>query len=183
MKILISEKNTISVYQFMEMCGLECSKKDNIKVSHNIMMKKLALRHKSFPNVVVPKKAAFSSINTEDVLKGNIIIVRDDYKNCFPYYKPNMFYDFMFYNNMSKLELEEIRKQILEEYEKEEKEEQTEYKPGYVKYLYKRDIKLIAEEKSYLEEERKKSSEDDYDKVVLYKKRRNIYCRRGFGRR
>ena len=49
--------HAISVYQFMSLCGLLCKKKENIKISHEIMMRKLSLRNEKFPEQVkYPKK-------------------------------------------------------------------------------------------------------------------------------
>ena len=44
--IIISDKDTINVYKFMEMCGLKCEVKRNINISHKIMLKKLEFMDK-----------------------------------------------------------------------------------------------------------------------------------------
>ena len=49
----ISKKYIVDVYSFMEMCGLKCNRKKNIRISNRIMLRKLSLRHDLFPNEVV----------------------------------------------------------------------------------------------------------------------------------
>ena len=85
----ISKKYIVDVYSFMEMCGLKCNRKKNIRISNRIMLRKLSLRHDLFPNeVVMPINAPFSIITNEDILKGNVIIVEDEYKNVLAFFNP-----------------------------------------------------------------------------------------------
>ena len=89
MKLIISKKDTISVYKFMDMCGLKCVYKDNVKVSHKIMERKLVLRHSLFPDeIIVPKKVDYSLIQKEDILRGKYVPVMDDCKKILIYENP-----------------------------------------------------------------------------------------------
>lgn len=88
--IIISKKNTISVYQFMDMCGLECKEKNNVNISHKTMLKKLELRNSLFPKqVIVPKSVSFDKIKREDILRGSVLLVLDDMDKVIAYMNPN----------------------------------------------------------------------------------------------
>ena len=77
----------ISIYRFMEYCGLECPKKENILISHYIMMRKLYLRNQKFPDVVlVPVPALCQELKKEDVYTGTFYLVEDDYGKILLYY-------------------------------------------------------------------------------------------------
>ena len=183
MKIYVSEKNSMNVYQFMELCGLDCKYRANIKISHKIMMRKLELRKKSFDNIIVPQRAAFTSVNNENILRGKVVIVRDDYDQCFPYYKPN----YIDIDDISQDEKDRelIRQKMLEEYYAEKEYEKTHgiIKPGYAKYMLKKAKRQIEEEMKLIEQSKNNSIEDEYSEKLVNKKRIRMYNRRGFGRR
>lgn len=130
----------ISVYKFMEMCGLHCNPKGNICVSHEIMRRKLRLRNEKFENVVVPEIVPYHLITKELVKSGRIILVKDDSKKIEAYRIPVLDY--------SKQTTEEERRIIREKLIQEELEKVTEniMKPGYQKYLYRKSQKSLSEE-------------------------------------
>lgn len=145
MGVIVSDRDTINVYKFMEMCGLKCSIKKNIRVSHTIMLKKLKLRHSLFPSEVkIPTKVNYNDINNEDVKKGNIILVKDDYESRKAYINPIRFTEEISKNIeiMTEKERKRIRKNILKEYKKELEENEHTLKEGYIKYLVKKQNKM-----------------------------------------
>lgn len=114
MKLIVSKKNTISIYRFMEMCGLKCTYKHNIKVSHSIMQRKLELRYELFPDeIILPKKVDYSLIKKDDILRGRYLPVMDDCKKILIYENPE--YKILFDQQLSGddyhtlLELEELK--------------------------------------------------------------------------
>lgn len=85
----LSENDAISVYEFMENCGLICNRKKGIKISHKIMLKKLALRKKLFPEkVVCPTEYFYRTTDVEGVYTGKLCYVVDDYGNKMFYRNP-----------------------------------------------------------------------------------------------
>lgn len=113
-------KNIIDVYTFMRMSGLECKHKKNVRVSHSIMEKKLNLRHNLFPEeIILPKKVSFDDYINEDVLKGKVLEVIDDYNRVIAYYNPLRFKEnqliSILINTADKKSLEKIRRKILKE--------------------------------------------------------------------
>lgn len=176
--------DVISVYKFMEMCGLRCEMKKNISISHEIMIRKLRLRNKQFPNVVlVPTRAAFRNITTERVKIGNIILVKDDYKNIIAYNHPRKFERDI---NLNDSERESVREKLINEYLQEENEDSVDGEKitrGYANYLYKKDSKTIEEEQqlllSLLYEEQMETKYDVTEKVdresVKLQKRKQYY--------
>lgn len=179
MGVIISDKDTINVYKFMEMCGLKCKIKKNVKVSHTIMMKKLNLRNKLFPEqVVVPKKINRYDINNEDVKRGNIVLVKDDYDKRTAYQNPiSLDVNVESYvNNMTERERKRVRKALLKEYKRELEESTETLKEGYIKYLVRKQNK---EEKEEVVEE----IEEDEQYVLEHQSRIRKYPNHGFGRR
>lgn len=115
----------IDVYQFMEMCGLICAYKENVRISHTIMLKKLYIRYNSFPLAIdYPETVSFASIKKEDILTGRIVLVMDDYKKVVPYRRPM--------KNTYKME-ETVSFDDIPEYVDEE--EYHLLKPGEIKYI------------------------------------------------
>jgi len=114
MKLIVSKKDTISIYRFMEMCGLKCNYRSNIKISHAIMQKKLELRYELFPDeIILPKKVDYSLIQKDDILRGKYLPVIDDCKRILIYENPT--YKLLFERNLtgdeyhSLLEFEELK--------------------------------------------------------------------------
>lgn len=180
----VSKKYFVDVYSFMEMCGLKCNKKKNIRISHKIMLRKLALRHNLFPSeVVVPKNAPFYTITKEDILKGNIIIVEDEYKNRLAFFNPTR-HLITKKSERTETEKQMIRDKIIEEYLKEQENKNSEFSTGYINYLVKKAKKDQEEREEYYKEELKQNvNEEFYNDMILYQKRLTMYNRRGFGRR
>lgn len=137
----------ISVYKFMEKCGLHCEPKGNISISHKIMMNKLYKRHESFEQVIVPSRAFVDSIRQEDVISGKVIFVRDDYNKVIPYRMP--IYSLQI-EHKTKEEMKKIREKLIKEQLEKEK---SSLKPGYINYLIRRENKNeLLEEKMESEE-------------------------------
>lgn len=117
MNVKISKKDAISVYQFMEMCGLICTK--NTKISHKIMMKKIIARAFLFPEkIIIPKCANLSLVTKEDILTGKIIIVEDDMGKIMIYHNPRpLIFDKILKElkeDAQNKDLEKIRKSIID---------------------------------------------------------------------
>ena len=115
-----NSKNIISVYRFMEICGLECKHKKNVRISHEIMRKKLELRYQSFPEaIILPQRISFDDYINEEVLSGKVVEVVDDYNKVIAYKNPILLREesLLQYliNNASKKDLKKIREKILEE--------------------------------------------------------------------
>ena len=148
--LVISKKETMDVYSFMSLCGLECNFKDNVRVSHNIMLSKLALRHNEFPDkVFMPIRIGVKDVKTEDVLSGYTIIVRDDYGRLMPYKNPR--------THILDL-LEQISTSMPEtEFEK---REEAQFKNGYINYMIKKAKRMEEEEKRLLEELKQQDEEE-----------------------
>ena len=144
--------DVISVYKFMEMCGLHCKTKSNIHISHKIMRKKLEKRSKLFPDSVIsPKAISFTSISIENVKLGNIVLVRDDCRNIVAYEKPI----FRSYEVLpDSLEKENKRSELIEKQNSlvETLLNGEKITPGYLKYLKKK-LKKEIELKEQLEKE------------------------------
>ncbi len=114
-----NSKNIISIYRYMEICGLECKFKKNVRVSHSIMEKKLNLRHGIFPEeVLLPVRVSFDDYINEDVLSGKIIEVIDDYNKVLAYRNPLLMRKEELLNslikNADKKTLKRIREDIIE---------------------------------------------------------------------
>lgn len=151
-KEIFGKDDIRNVYQFMELCGLHCERRENIYISHRIMLRKLALRSDAFPSEVeYPRALPFALIDKELVKQGFILLVKDDYGHIIPYYRPRrMDYFDVGKTNFSDQEREDLRSRLLEEFS--QKEEAKELRPGYMKYLYRRDQKLLKEEEAQLAE-------------------------------
>ncbi len=135
----------ISVYKFMEKCGLHCEPQGNIAISHEIMLRKLSARQEKFPDkIIVPSAISFRNITKEDVKTGNTILVKDDYKNVVPYRMPHLTL-----TNLPSDKQEEIRQKLIEERLEEISNPDKEMKKGFIKYLYR---KALKEKKQKLEE-------------------------------
>lgn len=171
--IKVSDKETVNVYKFMEMCGLKCEVKRNILISHKIMLKKLYKRKLAFPeNVIVPTKVAFQNIKDEDIKRGEVVIVKDDYQRKIAYFNP------------TRLNIEWLLNSLKLEEQKEFEEETTpvQYKPGYIKYLQKQTKRQISEEQQdILVGIEETLEEENYQ--VKEKARVKRYQKKGFGRR
>lgn len=173
--IIISDKDTINVYKFMEMCGLKCEVKRNINISHKIMLKKLCLRHSLFPSkVVIPKRISYSKINNEDIKRGKIVIVKDDYEKKIAYSNPIDFNSKLFLKSLKyveKIDIDEI-----------EKVEEQELKPGYIKYMEKKSKRQeLIEQEDMLKGQEESLEEEIY--VIKEKARVKKYKTKGFKRR
>jgi hypothetical protein len=115
-----NKEDNISVYRFMENCGMHCKYKKNVRISHKIMLKKLEFRYKLFPEVIIlPKSVSFNSYEKEDVLNGNVVEVVDDYGQVIAYKNPLLFKEqellIKLIKSADKKTLAEIRKSILKE--------------------------------------------------------------------
>lgn len=152
----------ISVYKFMEKCGLHCEPQGNIAVSHEIMLRKLRARQNKFPDmIVVPNAISFNQITKEDVKTGNTILVKDDLKNVVPYRMPHLTL-----TNLPSDKQEEIRQKLIEERLEELSHTDNEMKPGFMKYLYRKSLREKKNELEKIKEEIKEiyydSTYDDY---------------------
>lgn len=177
--IIISDKDTINVYKFMEMCGLKCEVKRNVNISHKIMLKKLCLRHSLFPSkVVIPKRISYSKINNEDIRRGKIVIVKDDYEKKIAYSNPIDFNSDMFLMSLKYMEKENID----EDLEHLKNKEEQELKPGYIKYLTKKANRQEKMEQEDIEKGKEESLDEEYYNIKE-KARVKKYQRKGFGRR
>ena len=68
----------VSVYRFMQICGLECDKKENVLLSHKIMMRKLSLRHSKMPDkCLLPRRACRENVKNDLIKTGAIVLVED----------------------------------------------------------------------------------------------------------
>ena len=118
-KYYTNGKDIISIYRYMEVCGLHCKFKKNVRISHSIMEKKLTLRHNEFPSEVFrPVRISFEDYNHEDVLSGKIVEVVDDYNKVIAYRNPLLLQEetlFNYLNFADKKSLKKIRKALLEE--------------------------------------------------------------------
>lgn len=139
----------VSVYRFMQCCGLECPKKRNILISHKIMMRKLMARYEKMPDKIkVPRSAMRQYVKKEAIKTGKIILVEDDYGEKLPYYAPNVELKL---EEVSKEELAKRREKALEEVMLEKKKTSL----GKQKYLERKKKKLeLAKQKNELEEEK-----------------------------
>ncbi len=130
----------VSVYRFMQCCGLLCTKKPNILVSHEIMMRKLRLRHSKMPDkCVLPKRACRQTVKNDLIKTGEIVLVEDDYGVKLPYYAPQ---EVLALPSVSQEELAKRRQTILDQY-------QNETKPmslGEKRYLLRKAKKLKEEQ-------------------------------------
>lgn len=179
--IKIGKENTINVYEFMRICGLECKNKDNVLISHKIMLRKLELRHNLFPReVIVPKKIPFKFVKKEDILRGRVLIVRDDYNDSLAFINPiNL--SMVVSDNLSDEEKEIKRQELIDE---EMNKEKVTFTPGYIKYLIKQAERENMKKIEELRENQELSiNDEEVSKKVLCKKRVDMYSRRGFGRR
>lgn len=131
----------ITVYKFMEMCGLKCNPRGNICVSHEIMMRKLKARKEKFAEkIVVPKVVPFKLIDKEEVKCGKTILVKDDARVIKAYHIPKFDYSIP----MTEEERALIREKLIRE-QLENVAENT-LKPGYQKYLCRKFKKEESEE-------------------------------------
>lgn len=125
-----SENYIIDVYQYMEFCGLYCKRKNGVKLSHKAAQKKILLRKQEYPlKIATPIHESFGEIKDEDVLKGRILLVRDDYDQVHPYRRP---YIRVETPKFTKEEQETIRERLIKE--ELAKEEDSSLKPGEIKY-------------------------------------------------
>jgi len=144
-----SKSETISVYQFMEMCGLVCNQNGNILISHEAMMKKLLKRSTKFPTkIAIPVRLPFHIISCEKVKIGEILLVEDDYKKIFPYERPKLVIDYILGYSRYK------RTDFLDKSIEEDKTESQipSVSRGYLKYLLKKNRKELEMEKIRMEE-------------------------------
>ena len=134
----------ISIYRFMEYCGLECPKKENILISHHIMMRKLYLRNQKFPDVVlVPVPALCQKLKKEDVYTGTFYLVEDDYGKILPYYLHKKLAPI---EHVSAEEMARRRELCINRTD----DESYEMKDGYKKYLYRKSMRELEETKKSL---------------------------------
>lgn len=120
----------IDVYQYMEFCGLECKRKKGVKLSHKAVQKKILLRKKSFPlKIATPIHESFAEITDEDVLRGKILLVKDDYDQVQLYRRPYIRSETL---ELTKEEREIVRERLIKE--ELEKEKDNSLKPGEIKY-------------------------------------------------
>ena len=140
-------------------------------------MKKLESRHKDFPGqIMVPSKVYIPELKNDEILTGEVVAVEDDYKKIIAYHNPLRFNKRFILSSLKKHEpaFEEIEEEI----------EESTYKPGYIKYLNKKNKRQQLKEVEYLEQAKEDSKEEDsYMNQVSSQKRLSLYCRRGFGRR
>lgn len=157
-KYEISLSDAISVYQFMDMCGLQVEKRKNILVSHKIMMRKLKCRGGM---VTIPIRVPFDILkNPENVKSGSYILVKDDYNKVFSYKRPTGLRESL---TSSEEKRRTRREELIEEYI-EEREDVL--KPGYIKYLLKKEKKEDEEKVRLLKEELALSKEEEKETVT-----------------
>ena len=159
--------DVISVYKFMEMCGLHCRTKGNLYVSHEIMMRKLRDRNKKFEDqIIVPEVVPFHLIIKDDVKSGKIILVRDDNKIIEAYRIPILDYSVQ----MTEEERRTIRENLIQE--QLEKITENIIKPGYQKYLYRKSKKNTEiNQEDFTEDEEYEVTEKKVRMMKLDRKR------------
>lgn len=158
----------ISIYRFMEYCGLECPKKENVLVSHKIMMRKLELRKQQFPDKIqVPRHISFNAIKREKVYSGVFFLVKDDYDQILPYFLAGRVHQI---EKVSQEELARRREAILSTVQT-NSEEMSE---GYKKYLFRKNYKELEEQKlaimKMLKEQRENPELEVTEKITRYKR-------------
>ena len=162
------QKEIISVYRFMEMCGLKCPWKENVLISHEIMEKKLSLRHDKFPTkVLMPRRVSFKKIKTDMIYRGDAFLVRDDYDQILPYVLP-------------------LKRKIIEEVDHETMEERrneilaqtvvinSQMPLGYQKYLWRKLKEQLEKERKELEKQKQESRAEE---ALIVTEKRNRYER------
>lgn len=139
----------ISVYKFMRCCGLECDMKPNVMISHNIMMKKLSLRHQKMPDkVIMPTRTTCEKAKNDDIKTGKVVLVEDDYGTKLPYYMPNYVISL---EEVSQEELAKRREKALKEASLEVKEPSL----GLQRYIKRKQKKLeLEKQKKALKEQK-----------------------------
>ena len=141
-KYYFGKNKIISAYKFMMMCGLECPKRENVLISHEIMMRKLCLRNQKFPDkVTLPVRMSVKKIDKHDVYEGKTILVKDDYHKILPYYIPIKMFTI---ESLTPEEIEERREASIKTFFNEEK---PEFPNGYIKYLLKKEKKALLMQK------------------------------------
>lgn len=158
----------ISIYRFMEYCGLECPKKENVLISHKIMMRKLELRKQQFPEKIrVPKHISFNIIKKAEVYNGVFFLVKDDYDQVLPYFLAGRFCQI---EKVSQEELARRREEVLSTVQT-NSEEMSE---GYKKYLFRKNYKELEERKlaimQMLKEQRENPELEVTEKITRYKR-------------
>lgn len=167
-KKCFGQGSIISIYRFMEYCGLECSKKENVLVSHKIMMRKLELRKQQFPDKIqIPKHISFKTIKKEEVYNGIFFLVKDDYDQILPYFLVRRIHQ---NEKVSQEELIKRREEILSIVQT-DSEEMSE---GYKKYLIRKNYKELEEQKlaiiKILKEQRENPELEVTEKITRYKR-------------
>lgn len=120
MKKYVSLASSISVYRFMELCGLYCEPKKKKKISHGIMMRKLEARYEMYPDkIIIPTTVSFSRFDKDELLSGDIVMVKDELGKVKAYKNPQILKErnllkFLI-NSNDKNSLNRIREKILEE--------------------------------------------------------------------
>ena len=152
MALFTSEKNIIKISVFMENY-LGVIYDGDEKLTHGIMRQ--FLLEKGYE---CPKKAVFSRINNEDILRGKIIIVKDKVGKNVGYYNPGASFNRILRDlkqNINPVEMEKIRKEILGEQncillnngevvlKDEEEEYDVDYKSRNSKYSYTKRKRLV----------------------------------------
>lgn len=135
-KFYYSDNDTISVYQFMSMCGLDVIYQKDKPLSHQGMMEKLVGKQ---GKVTIPTKPNLAHCYSLDNIKrGRIVLVKDDYNKVLVYNRPigNVIVN----TQKTEEEMEKIREKLLEEYLKERETKHQETTPGYQKYLKRKNI-------------------------------------------
>ena len=109
----------ISIYRYMELCGLFCEKRKHVRLSHKIMLGKVRKRQYLFTDKIVLPRPATLEYEKEEILTGKIILVKDDIGKILPYYNPLYFREKLLMDYLTshadKRELKNIRNSILKE--------------------------------------------------------------------
>lgn len=162
------QKETISIYRFMEMCGLKCPWKENVLISHEIMLRKLSLRFSKFPTeIAMPIRISFKSIKSEMVRRGIVFLVKDDYDQILPY-KVNLKQEFV--QEVDPLVLESRRNEILSQYEV----SNVQMPIGYQKYLWRKLKEQLEQERAELLTQVQESRTEE---MLVVTEKRNRYER------
>lgn len=168
-KKFYGSNDVITVYKFMEMCGLKCNPKGNICVSHEIMMRKLNARNKKMnEKVIVPEIVPFHSIIKEEVKSGKTILVKDDNQIIEAYHIPEIEHVI----EMSEEERMKIREKLIQE--QLERIVENVMKPGYQKYLYRKSKKEEFEKTQTIEEQEYEVTEKKV-RIMKLEKRKKQY--------
>ncbi len=154
----ISKKETMDVYQLMAVHGVLSDYHKNIKVSSAIAEKKVGIRLK-FDDVTSLKKVSHKKVRREDILRGHIHAVCDEYQHISFYENPSREHLTDLVTKPHELkELKKVREAILNEM-------------GYV---------VSASGNITLKEDNEERYDDDNVYQYVTEKQNRLFCKRHY---